>query len=143
VPDSTLRFEILSVASDAIDVWFPAAGDVRDDFKQSIYFQCLKSGRRYNAVRHRVFGSDNWTFAGHYVPDTARLLVAREEALALIHRPAFRAQLDQHRQALTRLGALLQAGRCSITEAMLLAHPHLRTVLAVLYQSSRCLPNGE
>lgn len=132
---SGIQFELLQQQQDFALVWFPAAGHVRERFKQSAYFEVLKSGRNHKAARDRVFGLGEWAFAGHYVADAAQLVTDRDLALALIHRPAYHAQLAGHAGDLARLRRLLDEGAVHITPEMREAHPHLGCLLEVLAAS--------
>lgn len=126
------EFEVLHREADFVLVWFPGAGLVRENFKHSLYFDVLKSGRSHNAARNRRLGLGNWAFAGHYLVEEARVITDRSAAQALIHRPAYLRQLALHGPEVDRLRHLLAEGRVRISPEMCEAHPHLNVLLDVL-----------
>lgn len=137
-----LEFEVLHREPNSVLVWFPAAGLVLGDFRHSLCFDVLKSGRSHNAARNRWLGLGNWAFAGHYLAEEARVVTDRSAAQTLIHRPAYLHQLAMHSPEVDRLQRLLAEGRVHISPEMCEAHPHLNVLLDALTLRGDAVPSA-
>ena len=124
---------LVATESDCHIVHLPDIMVVRENLIQHRLFKVLKSGKRYNAKRNRYFGvlsSDkrNWEFTDTWLHPESGETLTRTQFSQIVNKPVMRTHLSQFPMEVERLRVAWANGEHLITDAMMRAHEHLRTV---------------